>query len=68
MKRRFHTTEMGPAGVTRWFADDEPLPPLDWTRVSAIETSQEMTVEQFKDRFPEIILPASMAVKSKQND
>lgn len=59
MSRRFHTPEMGQVGHTRWFEDDE-LPALDWSQVTAIETSENMTVEQFKNRwkkFPEVRLP-----------
>lgn len=58
MKRRFFTPEMGQTGHTRWFADGEDLPSLDWSLVTAIETSSEMTVEQFKAQYPDIKLRA----------
>lgn len=49
---RFHTPEMGQVGFTRWFDEAEKWPPLDWREVTAIETSEEMTVDQFKTKFP----------------
>ena len=55
MKRiKFHTPEMGEVGQTRWFEASEPMPTLDWSKVSAVETAEDMTVEQFKAKFPEI--------------
>ncbi len=51
MRRRFHTPEMGAVGCTRWFDKSEGLPALDWSRVTAVETSEVMTVEQFKTKF-----------------
>jgi hypothetical protein len=54
---RFHTPEMGRVGHTRWFREDEKLPELDWSRVTAIETSEEMTVDQFKAKYPDVKLP-----------
>lgn len=58
MKRvRFHTPEMGQVGYTRWFEDEEKLPALDWSKVTAIETSETMTMDQFKAKYPLIQLP-----------
>lgn len=54
---RFHTPEMGQVGHTRWFTENDKLPVLDWSKVTAVETSEEMTVDQFKAKFPEIKLP-----------
>lgn len=56
-RTRFHTPEMGQVGHTRWFDEGEELPALDWSQVRAIETSEEMTVEQFKAKFPLTTLP-----------
>lgn len=58
MKRiRFYTPEMGQVGHTRWFDDSEELPKLDWSKVTSIESSEEMTIDQFKAKFPLVKLP-----------
>lgn len=54
---RFYTPEMGQVGYTRWFENEEKFPPLDWSKVTAIETSEEMTMDQFKAKFPLIEFP-----------
>ncbi|MBI1202630.1 MAG: hypothetical protein GC182_08985 [Rhodopseudomonas sp.] len=51
---RVHTLEMGQVGHTRWFPPGEELPALDWSKATAIETQEVMTVEQFKAKYPEI--------------
>jgi hypothetical protein len=48
---------MGEVGHTRWFEGEEKLPTLDWSKVTAIETSEEMAMAEFKVRFPLIDLP-----------
>lgn len=58
---RFHTPEMGQVGHTRWFEPSEDLPALDWSKVTAIETSEHMTVEQFRERYPDVPLPDGAA-------
>lgn len=60
---RFHTPQMGQVGHTRWFplhehgTEWEGLPALDWAKVTAVETSEEMTIEQFRARYPEAKFP-----------
>lgn len=54
---RIHTPEMGAVGHTRWFKEDEPLPVLNWSQVTAIETSEEMTVDKFREKYPDHKLP-----------
>jgi len=56
---RFYTPEMGQVGVTRWFEGDEKLPSLDWSKVTSIETSERMTMDQFRAKYPLIALPQS---------
>lgn len=54
---RFHTPEMGAVGHTRWYSADEEWPTLDWSKVTSIETSEGMTVSDFKERFPLVQFP-----------
>lgn len=55
-KVRFYTPEMGQVGSTRWFEDGEKFPELDWSKVTAIETSEYMTTEEFTAKYPLIKL------------
>lgn len=58
MKRaRFYTPEMGQVGHTRWFEGEEKWPALDWSKVTAIETAEELTMDQFKAKYPLIQFP-----------
>lgn len=58
MKRvRFYTSEMGQVGFTRWFEGEEKWPDLDWSKVTSIETSEDMTIDQFKSKYPLIRFP-----------
>jgi hypothetical protein len=57
VQRRFFTPEMGQVGHTRWFDESEDLPKLDWSKVTAVETHEYMTVAQLKARFPDSKIP-----------
>jgi len=56
-KVRFYTPEMGQVGHTRWFEDEEKFQLLDWSKVTAIETSETMTMEQFGAKYPLVRFP-----------
>ncbi len=57
---RFHTTEMGQVGHTRWLEEGEKLPALDWSNVTAVEMSEKMTVDQFRAKYPKVRLGDSV--------
>lgn len=54
---RFYTPEMGQVGHTRWLREGEKWPSLDWSKVTAIETSETLPVDEFKKRHPFAQLP-----------
>lgn len=59
MKVRFYTPEMGQVGFTRWFEGEEKFPDfIDWSKVTAIETSEFMTIDQFTEKYPGIRFPS----------
>jgi hypothetical protein len=53
---KFYTPEMA-TGCTRWFQDGEEWPKLDWSKVTAIESFEHLSRDQFKAKYPLIEFP-----------